>query len=93
MCAKLFGRPRQKGSILRFFCCLKKLKTNFDSLSPFTFKQTIDAITDAIKQHENVALIDVDSGASTNRTVYTIVGRPANVIDSIISAAKGNCLG
>lgn len=37
-----------------------------------------------------MALIDIDAGASTNRTVYTIVGRPSNVIDSIISAAKGN---
>lgn len=30
----------------------------------------------------------IESGASTNRTVYTIVGKPDNVIESIISAAK-----
>lgn len=35
-----------------------------------------------------MALIDIDSGVSTNRTVYTIVGRPSDVIDSIISAAQ-----
>lgn len=35
-----------------------------------------------------MALIDIDAGASTNRTVYTIVGRPHGVIDAILSAAK-----
>ena len=61
----------------------------FLSNSSFLFeKKTIDAIANAIRQHKFVQLIDVDSGISTNRTVYTIVGRPSNVIESVVSAAK-----
>jgi glutamate formiminotransferase/formiminotetrahydrofolate cyclodeaminase len=33
-------------------------------------------------------LLDVDAGASTNRTVYTFVGEPAAVVRGAFSAAR-----
>ena len=36
----------------------------------------IDAIADAIRATAGCTLLDVDPGASTNRTVYTFVGAP-----------------
>ena len=32
--------------------------------------------------------MDVDPGASTNRTVYTFVGTPDRIIDGALNAAK-----
>jgi len=68
---------------------------NFDSIvecvpnfSEGKDQEIIDAISNAIRQHENVILVDIDSGISTNGCVYTIVGPPYDVVESIISAAK-----
>lgn len=33
-------------------------------------------------------LLDVDAGASTNRTVYTFVGSPEAVVEGALSAAR-----
>ena len=33
-------------------------------------------------------LLDVDHGASTNRTVYTLVGAPEAVVDGALAAAE-----
>jgi len=41
----------------------------------------IKQITDAIESVEGVSLLDVDPGASTNRTVVTFVGSPEAVVD------------
>jgi glutamate formiminotransferase/formiminotetrahydrofolate cyclodeaminase len=41
----------------------------------------IKQITDAIAAVEGVSLLDVDPGASTNRTVVTFVGAPAAVVE------------
>ena len=41
----------------------------------------IKQITDAIESVEGVSLLDVDPGASTNRTVVTFVGAPAAVVE------------
>ncbi len=41
----------------------------------------IEQITAAIKAVEGVALLDVDPGASTNRTVVTFVGTPEAVVE------------
>lgn len=42
----------------------------------------IKAVTDVIEQSEGVQLLDVDPGASTNRTVITFVGDPDAVIET-----------
>lgn len=43
--------------------------------------ETIRQITAAIESVEGVSLLDVDPGATTNRTVVTLVGSPAAVME------------
>ncbi len=42
----------------------------------------IKQITDEIETVEGISLLDVDPGASTNRTVVTFVGEPADVMEA-----------
>jgi len=51
-------------------------------------RKIIDAIADAIRSVDGVSLLDVDAGASTNRTVYTFVGSPEAVVRAAISASS-----
>ncbi|XP_042371180.1 formimidoyltransferase-cyclodeaminase-like [Plectropomus leopardus] len=51
-------------------------------------KEVIDAIAAAISGTAGCSLLDVDPGASTNRTVYTFVGSPAAVVDGALNAAR-----
>ncbi len=46
----------------------------------------IRAITSAIESVDGVVLLDVDPGASTNRTVVTFVGSPEAVVDAAVRA-------
>ena len=48
----------------------------------------IEAIGDAIRKTNGCSLLDVDAGASTNRTVYTFVGSPDAVVEGALSAAR-----
>ena len=48
----------------------------------------IEQITEQIKAVEGVTLLDVDPGASTNRTVVTLVGPPEQVIEAAFRAIK-----
>ena len=48
----------------------------------------IEAIAAAIRSVEGVKLLDVDPGASTNRTVYTYAGEPESVCEAAFRAAK-----
>ncbi|MEZ4686766.1 MAG: glutamate formimidoyltransferase [Bacteroidia bacterium] len=48
----------------------------------------IRQITDQIESVEGVKLLDVDPGASTNRTVVTFVGSPGPVIEAAFLAIK-----
>lgn len=50
-------------------------------------RAVIDAIADAIKGVTDVKLLDVDPGADTNRTVFTLVGPPEAVADAALKAA------
>lgn len=50
-------------------------------------RRIIDAIAGAISETPRVRLLDVDSGADTNRTVYTFVGPPEAVGDAACNAA------
>ncbi len=48
----------------------------------------IRQITDAIQSVEGVSLLDVDPGASTNRTVVTLVGSPDAAVEAAFRAIK-----
>lgn len=50
--------------------------------------ETIEAIAEAIRRTPGCALLDVDPGASTNRTVYTFVGDPDAVVEGALAAAR-----
>ncbi|MEX0826131.1 MAG: glutamate formimidoyltransferase [Acidimicrobiia bacterium] len=48
----------------------------------------IEAIAAAITAVEGVTLLDVDPGASTNRTVVTFVGPPDSVVEAAVRAGQ-----
>ncbi|MGB5659927.1 MAG: glutamate formimidoyltransferase, partial [Thermoanaerobaculia bacterium] len=48
----------------------------------------IRQITDAIESVDGVALLDVDPGQATNRTVVTFAGDPSQVVEAAVRAAK-----
>ncbi|MDR3327644.1 MAG: glutamate formimidoyltransferase [Prevotellaceae bacterium] len=48
----------------------------------------IKEITDEIEKTEGVVLLDIDPGATTNRTVVTFVGEPETVVEAAFSAVK-----
>jgi len=48
----------------------------------------IDAIADAVKSVSGVALLDVDPGRATNRTVYTFAGPPDEVVEAAFQVIK-----
>uniref|UniRef100_A0A674N4M9 Formimidoyltransferase-cyclodeaminase n=1 Tax=Takifugu rubripes TaxID=31033 RepID=A0A674N4M9_TAKRU len=51
-------------------------------------QKVIDAIAAAIRDTSGCSLLDVDPGASTNRTVYTFVGSPQDVVEGALNAAR-----
>ena len=51
-------------------------------------RKIIDQITDAIQSAEGVSLLDVDPGATTNRTVVTFVGDPDAAVEAAFRAIK-----
>ena len=51
-------------------------------------QNVIREITDAIKSVDGVSLLDVDPGASTNRTVVTFVGSPDTAVEAAFRAIK-----
>ena len=67
---------------------MKKIIECVPNFSEGRNQETIDAIADAIRQTEGCRLLDVDPGASTNRTVYTFVGDPQTVIEGALAAAR-----
>ncbi|MCD4820159.1 MAG: glutamate formimidoyltransferase [Candidatus Cloacimonetes bacterium] len=48
----------------------------------------LEQIAQAIKSVKGVTLLDMDSGADTNRTVFTIVGEPEPVVEAAFVAIK-----
>lgn len=56
--------------------------------STFLMFQVIDAIAAAISGTPGCSLLDVDPGTSTNRTVYTFVGSPQDVVEGALNAAQ-----
>lgn len=51
-------------------------------------KKTLDAIAASISAVNNITLLDVDPGAETNRTVFTFVGAPEDVVEAAFQAIK-----
>lgn len=51
-------------------------------------KDVINAITAAIENSGDVKLLDVDPGEATNRTVVTLVGEPAAVVEAAFQGIK-----
>ncbi|MCL2064798.1 MAG: glutamate formimidoyltransferase [Candidatus Cloacimonetes bacterium] len=51
-------------------------------------KVILDAIAQEIRAVKNVTLLDVDPGADTNRTVFTMVGEPESVVEAAFQAIK-----
>ena len=43
----------------------------------------IDSIVDIMRKVDQVTILDVDSGADTNRTVVTMVGPPKSISEAI----------
>ncbi len=50
--------------------------------------KVINQIADTIKQINGVSLLDVDPGQDTNRTVFTFVGSPDEVVEAAFQAIK-----
>jgi glutamate formiminotransferase/formiminotetrahydrofolate cyclodeaminase len=51
-------------------------------------RAVVDAIAGAIRAVPGCTLLDVDPGASTNRTVYTLVGAPDAVVEGALAGAR-----
>ncbi len=51
-------------------------------------KAVLEAIAAAIRSVKNAVLLDVDPGADTNRTVFTLAGEPEAVVEAAFQAIK-----
>jgi glutamate formiminotransferase / formiminotetrahydrofolate cyclodeaminase len=67
---------------------MKKLIECVPNFSEGRDLKIIKQITDAIEAVEGVKLLDVDPGATTNRTVVTFVGGPDEVVEAAFQAVK-----
>ena len=67
---------------------MRKLVECVPNFSEGRDRAVIDAIADAIRATAGCTLLDVDPGASTNRTVYTFVGEPEAVVEGALAAAR-----
>jgi glutamate formiminotransferase / formiminotetrahydrofolate cyclodeaminase len=67
---------------------MKRLIECVPNFSEGRDQNIIRQITDAIKSVEGVSLLDVDPGASTNRTVVTFVGNPEAAVEAAFRAIK-----
>src|SRR4029077_13905803 len=67
---------------------MKKLIECVPNFSEGRDLTVIRQITDAIKSTDGVSLLDVDPGASTNRTVVTIVGNPEATVEAAFRGIK-----
>ena len=67
---------------------MKKLIECVPNFSEGRDMAIIKQITDEIEKSEGVKLLDVDPGATTNRTVVTFVGTPDEVVEAAFKAVK-----
>ncbi len=66
---------------------MKKIIECVPNFSEGRDPETITAISEAIRSTPGCTLLDVDSGKSTNRTVYTFVGSPRAVVAGALNSA------
>ena len=67
---------------------MKKLIECVPNFSEGRDQNVIRQITDAIESVDGVSLLDVDPGASTNRTVVTFVGDPDAAVEAAFRGIK-----
>jgi len=67
---------------------MKRLIECVPNFSEGRDQNVIRQIADAIESVEGVSLLDVDPGASTNRTVVTLVGNPEATVEAAFRAIK-----
>jgi glutamate formiminotransferase/formiminotetrahydrofolate cyclodeaminase len=67
---------------------MKKLIECVPNFSEGRDLSVIEQITDAIESVDGVSLLDVDPGASTNRTVVTFVGSPDVAVEAAFRGIK-----
>lgn len=67
---------------------MKKLIECVPNFSEGRDMNVIKQITDEIEKIDGVKLLDVDPGATTNRTVVTFVGEPEAVIEAAFQAVR-----
>jgi glutamate formiminotransferase / formiminotetrahydrofolate cyclodeaminase len=81
------ARPSSEG-LLGYRTSMKKLIECVPNFSEGRDQSVIGQITDAIKSVDGVSLLDVDPGASTNRTVVTFVGNPDAAVEAAFRAIE-----
>ena len=67
---------------------MKKIVECVPNFSEGRNEEIINSIAEAIRNTKGCSLLDVDPGKSTNRTVYTFVGEPEDVVEGALSAAR-----
>lgn len=67
---------------------MRKLVECVPNFSEGRDRGVIEAIATSIRDAAGCTLLDVDPGASTNRTVYTFVGEPQAVVAGALAAAR-----
>ncbi len=67
---------------------MRKLVECVPNFSEGRDRAVIDQVADAIRKTAGCTLLDVDPGASTNRTVYTFVGAPEAVVEGALAGAR-----
>jgi glutamate formiminotransferase/formiminotetrahydrofolate cyclodeaminase len=66
---------------------MRKLVECVPNFSEGRERAVIEAIAEAVRATPGCTLLDIDAGASTNRTVYTFVGAPQAVVEGALAAA------
>jgi glutamate formiminotransferase len=80
---------RERGiNALSKFLLMQKLIECVPNFSEGRDQNVIRQLTDAVKLVEGVSLLDIDPGASTNRTVVTFVGSPDAAVEAAFRAIK-----
>jgi glutamate formiminotransferase/formiminotetrahydrofolate cyclodeaminase len=67
---------------------MKKIVECVPNFSEGRDPETIEAIAQAIRETPGCTLLDVDPGASTNRTVFTFVGDPDSIVEGALASAR-----
>ncbi|MBV6478039.1 MAG: hypothetical protein HGGPFJEG_00786 [Ignavibacteria bacterium] len=67
---------------------MKKIVECVPNISEGRDKSIIEGCADAVRKVQGVTLLDVDPGASTNRTVFTFVGDPESIVEAAFQFSK-----